>query len=324
MPKLPRNMVKIGRSFYFRRMVNGRVVKRSLGMDYQEAVNRLRSLKNDVPVARISVEEAASQWLEGYIATVREPRGRKLAAQRVHSFLVPFMGHLLLSRLSREDVRAYRLWLEKKKTLSAQSVKHILSDCRCFLNWSEDRGLVDRSPFPRRIMPRIQERPPDRLTDEEVGKLLGIPEPYAYVIRLGLSTGLRWGELRRAEGRDVQGGWLVVAKTKSGKVRRVPFPPELRRVGRLCPFSSEGHFARRVRDLSGVERFHPHQMRHTFACRWLEKGGSLAALQELLGHSTIVTTQRYGRLGESHVGEEARRLGRLVPEVVPAKEVGST
>src|SRR5206468_9167100 len=110
MPKLPRNMVKVGRSFYFRRMVNGRVVKRSLGTDYQEAVHRLRSLKYDVSVARISVEEAATQWLAGYIPTVRAAKDQKLAAQRVKAYLIPFMGHLLLSRLSGEDIRAYRLW----------------------------------------------------------------------------------------------------------------------------------------------------------------------------------------------------------------------
>jgi len=46
----------------------------------------------------------------------------------------------------------------------------------------------------------------------------------------------------------------------------------------------------------------------TFACRWLEQGGSLAALQEILGHSTIVVTQRYARLGETHVRAEAERV----------------
>jgi site-specific recombinase XerD len=50
-------------------------------------------------------------------------------------------------------------------------------------------------------------------------------------------------------------------------------------------------------------------MRHTFGCRWLERGGSLAALQAILGHSTIVTTQRYARLSDDHVRAEVERIG---------------
>jgi integrase-like protein len=112
-------------------------------------------------------------------------------------------------------------------------------------------------------------------------------------------------------------GMSASHQTKSGKVRRVPIREEFcGRVGRLVPFTSHGAFSRQVAKLSGV-RFHVHQLRHTFACRWLERGGSLAALQELLGHSTVVTTQGYGRLAEPHVQAEAARVGRLVPEVVP-------
>jgi integrase len=117
----------------------------------------------------------------------------------------------------------------------------------------------------------------------------------------------------------MQNGLLVVHQTKSGKVRRVPVPPGMLegRIGRIAPFNSHGTFNRRVQELSGVERFHVHQLRHSFACRWLEAGGSLAALQEILGHSTIVTTQRYARLGEAHVQDEARRVfGNLVTKVV--------
>ncbi len=90
-------------------------------------------------------------------------------------------------------------------------------------------------------------------------------------------------------------------------------PPELQaelkyRAGRILPLTDPGGFARYVRQFSGVVGFHAHQLRHTYACRWLEAGGSLAALQELLGHTSIVTTQRYGRLGEAHVRAEADRV----------------
>ena len=225
------------------------------------------------------------------------------------------MGYMLLCKVTREDLRAYRLWLERKRTISLQTVAHILSDARCFFRWCEDSGFIDACPVPRKLLPRIQERPPDRLTEEEVAKVVTLPEPYGFVIRFALGTGLRWSELCRAQASQIENGVLVVSQTKTGKVRRVPLSPELQRecslrVGKLVPFaeSSQGGFARMVKRLSELGRFHAHQMRHTFACRWLERGGSLAALQQILGHSTVVTTQRYARLSDGYVQSEAERL----------------
>ena len=60
-----------------------------------------------------------------------------------------------------------------------------------------------------------------------------------------------------------------------------------------------------------MTRFHPHQMRHTFATRWVERGGNLAALQLALGHSSIVVTQRYARLTDEHVRAEAERIAGI-------------
>ena len=72
---------------------------------------------------------------------------------------------------------------------------------------------------------------------------------------------------------------------------------------------SPGSFNEAIRRRSGIVGFHVHQLRHTFACQWLERGGSLAALQQVLGHASITTTQRYARLTDEAVMREAARIG---------------
>ena len=319
MPQLPMNLVhRSGKpGYWFVKKIAGKKFTRFLAMEFASALDRYRSLKTqDVPLAEITVRDAAKRWLSTYIATARNPKGQILARVRVRKHLEPVLGHFLLSRLSPDHLRSYRLELERRGA-SLQTVVHVLSDVRCLLRWCEDSGLVSRSPFPRRLLPRIQERPPERLTDEEIRLVTALPDPHGFLCRLALETGLRWAELTRAQASDVERGFLVVHLTKSGKVRRVPLTPEFQaelrsRVGRLVPFSvtAPNSFNRTIRRITGLERFHAHQLRHTMACVWLEQGGSLAALQHVLGHASIVTTQRYARLSDESVMAEKLRITR--------------
>lgn len=261
-----------------------------------------------------TVAQAAAEWIAVYVQTARSARNVLIATQRVRDYLSPFMGGRGLEDLGPDDFRRYRLHLQDRG-LAPRTVRHVLTDARCMLGWATDTGLIGRSPFPRRIMPRIQETPPDRLTDDEVAQVLDIPEPQAFLVRFGLATGLRWAEICRAQARDLQGGMLLVHHTKSGRSRRVPVPPavarEIRgRVGRLVTYGegSAGSFAKFVRRHTSVARFHVHQLRHTFACRWIESGGTLASLQQILGHASVVTTQHYARLSDESIRREAERI----------------
>lgn len=96
-------------------------------------------------------------------------------------------------------------------------------------------------------------------------------------------------------------------------LRRVPLPSDVlaecsARVGRVSAFDAACDFDKRVRDLSGIEQLHSHICWHTFATEWRGSGGSLAALQAVLGHGSITVTERYGTIGDDLVQREAQRL----------------
>jgi integrase len=167
-----------GHAYYVRSIVGGKQRWFALGSDYEVVCQRLREFRlSELPLtSKDTVAEAAKRWLAQYIATTRAPQGQRLAAVRVAKYLAPLLGTEQLVRVTGAEIRAYRLHLEGQG-ITRTTEWHVLSDVRCLCRWAEDEGLVERSPFPRRVMPRLQERPPDRLTDEEVEKLLAIPEP---------------------------------------------------------------------------------------------------------------------------------------------------
>jgi len=316
MPKLPKRMYRRGKAYYCRVQLGGKDVRRSLGSNYEEAIDAYRDItggKRVLATTRLLVKEAVERWFETGVATARIPSGRRDVAARIRRYALPILGGQRLADIRPDDLLACRVVLEEQG-LQATLVHRVLSDVRAFFRWAAfDARLIVDPPIPRRLLPRLQQQFPDRLSDDEVKRVSEIPDPYGFVVRLALASGLRWGELTRAQASHVQRGILHVAQTKSGKTRKVPLAlsmlAELRsRVGRLVPFTHPGMFAKKVRDLSGVERFHMHLTRHTYACRWVEAGGNLAVLQAILGHSSVVVTQRYGRLSDEAVVAEVKRV----------------
>ena len=263
----------------------------------------------------MSVREAAQQWLASYVATTRNAKGLRLAWTRVNRYLLACMGDVRLRDLTGDGVREYRLRLEHIHDLRPHTVTHVLSDLRCLLRWAESAGLLERSPFPPRVMPRIAEVAPRRFSDRELAVLARFEGRFGFVLRFLLGTGLRWAEACRAQREHVRGSLLEVSNTKSGRVRRVPLSPALLHEisayeGALVPYAegSPGSFARTVRRATGIVDFHAHRCRHTFACLWLEAGGNLAVLQQILGHRDLSTTMRYARVTDELLEREAARV----------------
>jgi integrase len=188
-----------------------------------------------------------------------------------------------------------------------------LSDARAVFLFGVDRKYVKVSPVPRGLLPKIRERKPARFEDEEVGVLEALPTPWGFALRFALASGARHGELFALRAGDVHEGVLTIEGTKDGELRYVPLPPEVvaevrQHVGFILPRVTYWQSVVTIRRLSGIVAFRWHRTRHTFACRWMDAGGSLEALQKMLGHAEIGVTQRYAKLGDAAVQREAREV----------------
>src|SRR5262249_53571 len=118
MPRLPRGMFRRGHSYYVRLFADGRDPWGSFGSNLNAAKERLREIrecKRPKIESGLTVSEAAAQWLASYVATARNEGGHALARARVEQFMDRFLGPKLLHKVTREDLRAYRLWLERYK-----------------------------------------------------------------------------------------------------------------------------------------------------------------------------------------------------------------
>ena len=143
--------------------------------------------------------------------------------------------------------------------------------------------------------------------------LLGhLPDDHCDVVTVLIDTGMRCSELWRVEVRDIdlQYGLIHIWKTKTEYPRAIPMTRRVRAIierrrqpadGRLFPYSNawlrgEWQRARFLMALDKDPLFVPHILRHTCACRLVQRGVGIEVVRDWLGHKTIAMTLRYARL----------------------------
>jgi integrase/recombinase XerC len=239
-----------------------------------------------------------------------------------------------LARLGPAQIRR-TLARQHAGGLGGRSLARRLSAWRGFRSAGCQRGAVGSDPCVGIRAPRSPKRLPETLSPDVTAHLVGFDAEsfdqhcdramfeliYSSGLRLAEAVGLDAGML------DLEGGMLRVLG-KGSKTREVPVgaaaiaavrdwlrvrpqhagadQPALfvsRRGRRLAPRTVQRRLDRLARDRGLEQHVHPHMLRHAFASHVLQSSGDLRAVQELLGHASIGTTQVYAHLDFQHLAK---------------------
>jgi len=225
-----------------------------------------------------------------------------------------------------------------EKGLSKTSVARSLAAVRSLYRWLAQEGVVEQNPAKLVATPRVPKKLPRVPTIEEMNSVLdgqmpevaAFPERDRLMLELLYGCGIRNSELTGIDLDDIGlSAEAILIRGKGKKERYVPFgdsakgalalylparqatlgqtrrnTPALlinQRGGRLTT-RSVGRIIKKIAVAKGLSPdVHPHTLRHAFGAHMLEEGADLRAIQELLGHERLATTQRYTQLSMKHV-----------------------
>ncbi len=236
-------------------------------------------------------------------------------------------------RIDHLTIRAYLAHLARKKLSRSSSARH-LSALRSFFKFLMREGTLTMNPARAVATPRREKHLPSVLQTSEVVALLEMPDLETPLgirdrawIELLYASGLRISELVSIDLDDIElRARLVKVRGKGAKERIVPFgskaadairnylgvrqPAEEEdalflnhRGQRITARSVRRLFDRYVRAASLRAGVSPHTLRHSFATHLLNAGADLRAIQELLGHASLSTTQKYTHLHDAQLLE---------------------
>ncbi len=229
-----------------------------------------------------------------------------------------------------------------RRGIARSSIARKLATLRSFFRYLCREGIVGANPAKLVSTPKLPKRLPSHLTVDEVDRLLaqagGQDLPGARdlaILELFYASGIRLSELTGLDVRDVDiRESLIRVKGKGGKERIVPVGSKataalrryldrrsdlaqgstpgasesaalfLNRLGGRLSSRSTARIVLKYLNQSGIgPKITPHGLRHSYATHLLQAGADLRAIQELLGHARLSTTQRYTHLNLDHLME---------------------
>ena len=282
-------------------------------------------------------EPALSAFLD-YLHYERRLSARTLSGYRhdLEEFLSWLRDHIgtAWADVDSQHIRSYAA-ARHRQGLAPKSLQRHLSAIRAWYRFLLREGRVQTNPADGVRAPKVTRRLPHTLDADQIGHLMELAgdAPLDHrdraIMELFYSSGLRLAELVALDVSDMRSSdGLLQVLGKGRKVRRVPVGrfarkavehwltvrPQLakhnepalfvsQRGTRLSARSVENRLRQRAIEQGMPTHVHPHMLRHSFASHVLESSGDLRAVQELLGHADISTTQVYTHLDFQHLAQ---------------------
>src|SRR5438105_2121914 len=260
----------------------------------------------------------------------------KAYKQDLGSF-VRYTGSREWKQIDHVTIRGF-LSSEYDKGLGKTSVARSLAAVRSLYRWLAQEGIVEQNPAALVATPKLPKKLPRVPTLEEMNSVLdgempeaaSFPERDRLMLELLYGCGIRNSELVGINVDDIRpSAEAVLIRGKGKKERYVPFGDAVKaalasylparqlvlsefrkntpallinqRGGRLTT-RSVGRIIKKIAVAKGLSAdVHPHTLRHAFGTHMLEEGADLRAIQEMLGHERLSTTQRYTQLSMKHL-----------------------
>jgi integrase/recombinase XerD len=238
--------------------------------------------------------------------------------------LDPLFRHRTLSEITSAEIRKFAN--ERRREVSDASVRRDLAFLSSLIAYCQETldNAPDVNPVKAVSKKHLKEiKRTTWLTELEAERLdrACTEEWHRLVINLAISTGLRHGEIRHLEiewidfeRRQIH---LPARITKNGLPRSLPIPVTLADTlkaycartpgpylfGGQEPYTTFQNFFSAACRRAGLKGIRFHDLRHTFASWWVQRGGNIYQLQKLLGHSSVQVTERYAHLATAELSE---------------------
>jgi len=283
-----------------------------------------------------------NECIELFLSYIQDKSPNTLRSYKtdLNQFL-EIIGDKEIEQITKADIAKFRMILQTKKKKSS-TIARKLACVNSFFEYLIDLELVQSSPVTKSHRPKISQKIPSSLSHEEIKIILSSLKNLQekVIILLPLATALRASELLGIKRTDIrvhrqsklyelptaletgykEGDILFLKVTgKGNKQREVPLVNEPAKIlldylkthkfETILPISYHMLWYKIVEigKRTGIE-LHPHKLRHTAATIALQSGAELRVIQELLGHSSPVTTARYAKVGQKQLIDATKNI----------------